>query len=344
MDALEARLSIVDLLASAGLETRNVEVEAGGGGGNNRVFIVHSHDGKYLAKSYYSHPADTRNRLAAEFAFLSYAKDIGLRCVPRPVACNAEKNIGLYEFVDGKKLTVAELDISHVAQAASFLRELNALSHRLQANKLPAASEACFSIEQHFALVDRRFDRLRTMPMQSEIERQALTFVTELAAIWQRVKTRIQTLIGNNAVAAVLDHADRCLSPSDFGFHNALVRESGEICFIDFEYAGWDDPAKTIGDFFCQPAIPVSLDYFGDFAERAMDYLPNGNAVAERAQMLLPIFQLKWCCIMLNEFLPDAANRRRFANADAEPEIGKRRQLDKAQQFFNSMVRKSWHT
>src|SRR5258708_29751946 len=41
-----------------------------------------------------------------------------------------------------------------------------------------------------------------------------------------------------------------------FGFHNALLRPSQELCFLDFEYAGHDDPAKMVGDFFSQPAIP----------------------------------------------------------------------------------------
>ena len=49
----------------------------------------------------------------------------------------------------------------------------------------------------------------------------------------------------------------RCLSPSDFGFHNAIRRASGELCFIDFEYAGQDDPAKMACDFLCQPEVPV---------------------------------------------------------------------------------------
>ena len=48
----------------------------------------------------------------------------------------------------------------------------------------------------------------------------------------------------------------RCLSPSDFGFHNALLRGRPGVpgardwVFLDFEYFGWDDPAKTV-PIFC---------------------------------------------------------------------------------------------
>ena len=40
-----------------------------------------------------------------------------------------------------------------------------------------------------------------------------------------------------------------CISPSDFGFHNVLRRPGGHLVFLDFEHAGWDDPAKLFGDF-----------------------------------------------------------------------------------------------
>ena len=42
----------------------------------------------------------------------------------------------------------------------------------------------------------------------------------------------------------------RTLSPSDFGFHNALRTPAGTMVFLDFEYFGWDDPAKTGFGFF----------------------------------------------------------------------------------------------
>jgi hypothetical protein len=39
---------------------------------------------------------------------------------------------------------------------------------------------------------------------------------------------------------------------------------------------------------------------------------------------------------MLNEFLPDAAKRRQFANPNPDPEQSRRLQFDKTQHFFLS--------
>ena len=101
--------SLADMLVGAGIDSDGIEINPIYGGGNNRVVSVQTKAGKYLAKTYYSHPSDTRNRLAAEYAFLSYALNIGLDCVPKPIFCDQKNNIGLYEFVEGRKLRNSEL-------------------------------------------------------------------------------------------------------------------------------------------------------------------------------------------------------------------------------------------
>ena len=323
---------ITDMLVGAGIDAGGIEINPIYGGGNNRVVSVQTNAGKYLAKTYYSHPSDTRNRLAAEYAFLSYACKIRLECVPKPIFCDQKNNIGLYEFVEGRKLESLELTQKHIMAAASFIKGLNARQDRDQT--LPVASEGCFSIERHFFIINERLNRLRNLPVVSELDRKVISFVDEIENAWKSIKNKITSSDGS--ISRELDAEDRCISPSDFGFHNALLKGSEDICFIDFEYAGWDDPAKMVGDFFLQPAVPVSLKYLDIFISEALDYSKNKAELAKRARLLFPVFKIKWCCLMLNEFLPDAAIRRRFANPTLDPEQSKLIQLKKAQTFFNS--------
>ena len=124
---------------------------------------------------------------------------------------------------------------------------------------------------------------------------------------------------------------DRCVSPSDFGFHNALLGTDGTLKFIDFEYAGWDDPAKTICDFFCQPELPVPKSCQALFHDEIADLMEPPGRFRLRVELLLPVYRLKWCCIMLNDFLPAGNDRRRFAGTIADAEQ-KWRQLEKARQ------------
>ena len=39
------------------------------------------------------------------------------------------------------------------------------------------------------------------------------------------------------------------LSNADFAPHNILVRPDGRVCSVDWEYAGWDDPARLVAGF-----------------------------------------------------------------------------------------------
>lgn len=338
MESPQLNAAVADLLSRAGIPAGGIELRPVTGGGNNRVFSVHTPEATYLAKFYYRNPKDRRDRLGAEYAFLSYAQKIGLDAVPRPVACSPDINMGLYEFVEGRRLSPSELTDRHVMQAARFMRDLNARSDRDRT--LPVASEGGFSIERHVSLIDGRLQRLHGMPVDSELDRRARSFVDTLQKTWVACKDSLAAQAGS--LSAELDMADRCISPSDFGFHNALLRENGELCFIDFEYAGWDDPAKMIGDFFSQPAVPVPLEYLDAFLLESLSYARSRERLAARARLLLPVFQAKWCCIMLNEFLPDAASRRQFADPTQDPELRKVSQLEKVRQFFATRLATTW--
>jgi hypothetical protein len=333
MENGQLKSSIADIFLAAGIDSGEMKINPIYGGGNNRVVSVKTIDGKYLVKTYYSHPTDKRNRLASEFSFLSYALNIGLDCIPKPVFCDKKNNIGLYEFVEGRKLDSSELTSQHISEAATFIKGLNAGIDRDPA--LPTASEGCFSIEQHFSIIDFRLIRLRNISSDTESERQALSFVREIESSWKKTKDLVSARC--ESITKELGVEDRCISPSDFGFHNALLKKSGNVCFIDFEYAGWDDPAKMVDDFFLQPAVSVSYNYFEDFVLEALDYSKNKAKLAERAHLLFPVFKIKWCCLMLNEFLPVAAKRRQFANPNIDSEHSKRSQLEKVQQFFHSI-------
>ena len=169
------------------------------------------------------------------------------------------------------------------------------------------------------------------------IDGKASDFVqTELKPAWQRVSTFVRAKTSPDA-AEPLPQTDRRLSPSDFGFHNALRAADGSLRFFDFEYAGWDDHAKTACDFFSQVAVPAPMDFLDYFAGEIVRDQRRPVVARARIRLLLPIYQLKWCCIILNDFLPTDAARRQFALA-GNPEDRKQAQLEKAQQLLNRLA------
>ena len=311
------------LAAAAGLGPVRAAVPIAGGA-NNRVFRVEAAAGPVLLKSYFRHPDDPRDRLAAEWAFSHFAWDAGVRCVPRPVAADPTHGLSLYEFVAGRSLRGGVAGEAAVDQAIDFFRDLNRARSNPVAAVLPAASEACFTLADHFATVARRVERLAALPVTTPTDAEARAFVeAELVPAWEDL----------HAAASETDEplaaADRCVSPSDFGFHNAILGNDGRLRFIDFEYAGWDDPAKLVCDFFCQPAVPAPAAAFDRFAAAVAAEFPDPEALVARATLLLPVYRVKWVCILLNEFLPVGGSRRRFS-VPSNPESRKAAQLAKA--------------
>jgi hypothetical protein len=311
------------------------------GGANNRVHRVEVAGRRVLLKAYFQHPRDPRDRLGAEWAFCSFAWQRGVRGLPQPLACDRANRLGLYELVDGEPLAAGQVGVAEVRQAVDLFREINRHRRVPEALTLPAASEAAFSLGQHVACVDGRVARLRQVDESGPAGREAGHWVRdELLPSWERVRAGL--LAG--AAAAKLDLSTeiqlehRCLSPSDFGFHNALRTPGGALRFVDFEYAGWDDPAKTVCDFFCQPAVPAPREHFDLVAEGLTDGL-GGDSVRRRIPLLWPVYRVKWCCILLNELLPAGRNRRSFARRGEPQERRRFEQLRKAREALADIER-----
>lgn len=327
---------IVRLLPE-GDRVRGVTIEPCGGGGNNRVYVVHAGDRELIAKSYFRHPSDPRDRLGAEYAFLSYAHAAGIDCVPAPLASDAAHGLALYERLPGRPMQAQDVEADAVDQAVAFLRALNHPQRRALARELGPASEAAFSVDEHLVRVGERVGRLDGIAVATAADERAAAFAERLRRRWQDVRDAVLGRLAEWGEGAAEPVPERWVSPSDFGFHNALRGTDGRIRFLDFEYAGWDDPAKTVGDFFCQPAVPVPLAHFDRFLDGALADSVHASALARRARLLLPVFQIKWCCIVLNVFLPDAARRRRFADPGADLEDRKHAQCAKAEQLLASI-------
>ncbi len=302
---------VLDLAASlatqAGLPPPR-EIVRLSGGKNNRVYRVGD---AAVLKLYHWDPRDPRDRLRAEWRFLTYAWSHGVRNIPRPLAKDDAAHVGLYAWLPGS--VVAAVSPEYVEAALSFLLAVNAEPRSPAA--LDPGSEACFSLNAHIATIDRRVARLADI--DSEVPHHAAATVlvhARLRPSWDHVRARLLNGADRLGIGVEdrLDDALLCISPSDFGFHNALV-EHGRVGFIDFEYAGRDDPAKLVCDFFCQPQVPVPVAYMADFAQRLIAGLGLRPSHEARCHLLLNAYRIKWACIILNDFLPLGSSRRAYA-------------------------------
>jgi hypothetical protein len=307
------------------------------GGANNRVYRLRSEGADHVLKVYFQNPNDPRDRFRAERAFYDHLWRIGVRRTPEPCGWEEQNRFGLLSFVAGRKLRPEEVNEDAVNQALDFIQEVNQARASVPADCIPVAAEACFSIAEHVALVDRRVARLQQIGAHTELDARAAAFVQdELNPAWGKVRPAAMAGDGNHP-ESTLPRSHRCLSPSDFGFHNALLATDGWLRFFDFEYAGWDDPAKLVCDFFCQPQIPVSAVHWEGFVGRLDAAWKLGGELAIRARRLLPVYRIKWCCIVLNEFLGTDQARREFALGAGATAEKKRMQLERARALLSQV-------
>jgi hypothetical protein len=335
--SVETSSSVAALLASINLPATIRSIDACAVGGNNRTYKIKTDDGIFIAKQYFRNESDPRDRLATEFAFLSYSEKAAPGLTPRPLARDSKSGFALYEFIDGQPFRAGEITAEHVDIAADFYCALNAPQVRSSAT-LPIASEACFSIREHLELIEGRLNRLLAIELQDD-DRSARPFFEELYVRWRVLAREVEAHAADAGLdlSAPLAMAQRCISPSDFGFHNALRENTGAIRFLDFEYAGWDDPAKMAGDFFAQLAVPVPGIFFERFVEKTMLPFPDNKSLILRAGLLRPVYQIKWCCIALNVFLPVHLARRKFADPGVDAIALKRAQISKAKTLLQSL-------
>jgi hypothetical protein len=327
------------------LNRRVTAVERIGGGRNSRIYKVTAEGAAAFAlKMYFRHAADTRDRLATEFNSFSFLWQHGFREIPQPILADPARGWAVYEFIEGEKIPPGRAGEADVKAVADLLGRLRELSRKPDSRQLAAASEAFFAVDQVVANVCERRERLMAVadaaPSQGrgapcsalrEFLDAELTPLLEQVTAWSRERLAS----AGESAERELPWEQRTLSPSDCGFHNALRRRDGSLIFLDFEYFGWDDPAKMISDFLLHPAMELSAELKKQFASAVLRRFADFPALAGRLEGVYPLFGLKWCLILLNEFLSDSLQRRQFAAvAAADRAALQMQQLEKARRML----------
>jgi hypothetical protein len=287
------------------------------GGGNNRVFRVENADGALLAVKAYG-KNDDRGRLAREFAGLSFLARNAMTEVPKTVAGDIDEGLAAYEWVEGEAIVKPEA--GDMRAVLRFVNQIDALRKAPGASSLALAADAATSTGELWRQIDARAQRLKAIAVTSEPELRAyLNAFDEIA----------RSLRGPAVSDIELPAEKRTLSPSDFGFHNALRRD-GRLVFLDFEYFGWDDPVKLTVDFVLHPGMDLTSADTKEWLEGVAAIYGRDPDFPGRLRRLYPILALKWCLIILNEFVPAAWARRVASGRHRAAGPAKVQQLAKA--------------
>jgi hypothetical protein len=306
-----------------------------GAGRNSRIYRVRRGGESFAVKHYPPRREDPRDRLRTEFEALTLMQRHGIAAVPRPLASEAERNYVLLSWVEGDAVDKAEG--SDIDAAADFLARLHRLGDCPDAQQQPLAAEACLSGVEIVAQLGRRLARLADVAEADPVLGELLDEIADwlLGTVLPEVMADYRRL--GMSFARPLPTRLRSLCPSDFGFHNAL-RGTGGLTFVDFEYFGWDDPVKLTCDFLLHPGMRLPEPLKRRFAKAALRIYGADPTFAPRLRLLYLLFAIRWCLILLNEFLPERWSYRvHVGGGPTDWQRAKERQLGLATDLLASV-------
>ena len=240
---------------------------------NSSTFKIESHKDKYLLKIYNSSEIDPINRLEHEEKFLTFLKDCKFQNVPQVIFSNKEENWLLMSWIEGKKISKFDYYLCH--EYLKFLVDIQKFRRTNPAKIISPASDAYFQLKGHIKSVNDRYIFLEKKLEELFILNKDLFQI--LKNFIDKMRSEINYLMlyykeQNIDIDYILPKEDRILSQSDVGFHNILV-DNNNVYFLDFEYAGWDDPCKLLSDLLLQPDHNVPIKFFNILYKFLADFI-----------------------------------------------------------------------
>ena len=248
----------------------------------------------FIAKKF-ANDKESLDRLNREKCFLSFSNTVSPGFTPKLYEVHEEKSLILMEYFSGSPYKETKNITNH--ELGRTLEFLSLLNQNKSIGKIQIPNKAKDSFEKidtYFELINNRISCFTLNHLKKYNVKDIESCHKLLTSTWNRVKKLTFNIENNNTS----NYCEQIISPSDFGFHNAIKTTSG-VVFIDFEYSGWDDPAKLVIDFFLQPGIPIPKTWIPQVIGKIekISSVPN---IVERVRILTPLFKIKWACIILN--------------------------------------------
>jgi hypothetical protein len=227
-------------------------------------------------------------------------RSAGFDNVPEFIVADRGANAALLNWIDGSP--IVDIGAGEISAVLAFVKGLYAVCRSESASTIGPASEACLMPADAAHQIGARARRL------------AESAPTVVSGLIQACVVPLMERLSAGACDALattdtpfdapLALSSLVLSPSDFGLHNALRGRDGNIVWVDFEYFGWDDPVKLVADFLLHPAMDLNASVRRAFVDATATIYRSDRHFLTRLKHMLPLYDLRWCMIMLNAFDP----------------------------------------
>ncbi len=271
---------------------------------NSKTFCLEVNKEKLILKCYPDDISGKRERLLRELSFLNFLDLNKINTSPKVINFDQNDNWILLSWVEG--INIKKITNSDANKLIYFLKNIQKYRNTDTAIEIMNASEAKFSLQNHFKGVEERFKRFNKIyhtikQLNDSRLNSFLSIIDDAFKELDNIKEFAFKKFSENEWITEININERILSPSDIGFHNILKNKS-TLNFIDFEYAGWDDPRKLVCDLILQPDHGIPLSYYSSILNFKNEFIKFKNNKFHEI-FLLRLYRLKWLAIILNPFI-----------------------------------------
>lgn len=271
--------------------------------GNNNLFVLSANKDKYLLKKF---TVDQFQRIEREVEFYNYLKKNNISNTSELIDFSFKSNYLILSFLQNGKNNHLTINEDLISQYAHFINVINSFND-LDNYKLKA-NDSFFSVSSYKKLIEKKINTYKNNISDYGIELQ--NNIIRLDELYKKIIKNIDK--------HSFSFSHKFLSPSDVGFHNSILIKNS-LFFVDFEYAGLDNPFKMVSDFILQPRYLISKIQAKEFLN---DLSFVDNEFKQKLDIIFPLFVIKWILIFYN-FL-DPRNKIKYKDYDQIKLINKR--------------------
>lgn len=290
-------------------ETRTIkEINAGM---NNKLFRLTDASGKsLLAKFYYT---DDRKRLQREYTAFEYLQSRKINFTPQVYLKNNRYHFAVYSYESGKTKKAEDMTINDLDKMLEFIFALHSNKFNEAKDIFPSAVMACFSYKDYLNNITFRLKKFNDYVRSKEVHPMVLSLINEqdiVGFVQEKLKATLTSMSEKDIDTPIKDE-EKKLWMVDFGPHNILFRPDNRLIFIDFEYFGWDDPARLIGDFVNHDVMQdLPHQHKQYFVESYKDKIKRQKNLLRRIDKVITLVAIEWFTILLHSITPEKIKQR----------------------------------
>jgi hypothetical protein len=266
------------------------------GGINNPTYLINNKKNSYVLKKINSNPTSLFDRYVAEKQFLNLTNIISGINTPKLLDSFDTERVLILEYIKPDNIeNIPNIELNKINECINFIHKINLDKELGKKFITQNASDSYLDITGHIENIDIRIKNFSTYHISEHYKDSAEKLFYLLKTKWINLKKEAYIFLDKEKNQNSIDQKYLKISPSDFGFHNIIIKNNVNY-FIDFEFSGWDDPAKLYCDFILQPKFPIPSSFHNLLKEQliGIEYI---SVYENRIYLLYKLLKFKWLTI-----------------------------------------------